>query len=107
MALGIITNETFKNSGVPIWGVDALSDALTEIKKEGTQFMGTVQNDGRTQAKVCVKAVKNLSEDKAITDGMNVVDTKEAWEKDPTSYWYDKEYKAIRVHHAKITAENA
>ncbi len=107
MALGIITNSTFKNSGIPIWGVDALSDALAEIKKEGTQFMGTVQNDGRTQAKVCVKAVKNLSEDKAITDGMNVVDTKEAWEKDPTSYWYDKEYKAIRVHHAKITAENA
>ena len=107
MALGIITNETFKNSGIPIWGVDALSDALTEIKKENTQFMGTVQNDGRTQAAVCVKAVKNLSEDKAITDGMKVVNTKAEWENDPAAYWYDSENKAIRVHHAKITADNA
>lgn len=107
MALGIITDETFKNSGVPIWGVDALDDALTEIKKTDTQFMGTVQNDGRTQATVCVKAVKNLAEGKDITEGLKVVDTKEAWEADPAAYWFDKDNKAIRVHHAKITAENA
>ena len=36
--------KRFLYFGVLYWGVDALNDALTEIKKEGTQFMGTVRN---------------------------------------------------------------
>ncbi len=107
MALGILTNEAFKRSGVPIWGVDALSDALTEIKKENTQFKGTIQNDGKAQAEVCVQAVKNLSGGKAVSDGMTVVSTKEEWEANDKAIWNDTANKALRVHHAKITKANA
>ncbi|MCI6788382.1 MAG: substrate-binding domain-containing protein [Mollicutes bacterium] len=106
MALGIITNEAFQKAGIPIWGVDALDDALTEIKKDNTQFKGTVQNDGRTQAAVCVKAVKNLNDSKAIADGLTVVSTKEAWEADPKAVWNDTATKSLRVHHAKITKDS-
>lgn len=104
MALGIITNQTFISAGIPIWGVDALDDALTEIKKEG-QFKGTVKNDGAAQADVCVKALDNLIQDKSLTDGMTVVSTKEEWEANDKAVWYDSANKALRVHHAKITAE--
>lgn len=107
MALTIITGKNFKAAGIPIWGVDALDDALTEIKKEGTQFMGTVQNDGKAQADVCVRVAKNLIEGKALTEGLTVVETKEAWEKNPTAIWYDSANKSLRVHHAKITKANA
>ena len=107
MALGIVTNTSFKNSGIPIWGVDALSDALTEIKKENTQFMGTVRNDGVSQAKVCVQVVKNILEGKDYAEGMEVVDTKEEWEANGNAIWKDAANKALRVHHTKITKANA
>lgn len=107
MALGIVTNTSFKNSGIPIWGVDALSDALTEIKKENTQFMGTVRNDGVSQAKVCVQVVKNILEGKDYAEGMEVVDTKEEWEPNGNAIWKDAANKALRVHHTKITKANA
>ncbi len=107
MANGIITNSVFKNSGIPIWGVDALNDALTEIKKEGTQFMGTVRNDGVSQAKVCVQVIKNILEGKDYAAGMEVVDTKEAWEANGNAIWKDTANKALRVHHTMITKANA
>ena len=107
MANGIITNSVFKNSGIPIWGVDALNDALTEIKKEGTQFMGTVRNDGVSQAKVCVQVIKNILEGKDYAAGMEVVDTKEAWEANGNAIWKDTTNKALRVHHTMITKANA
>ncbi len=107
MALGILTNSEFKKAGIPIWGVDALSDALTEIKKENTQFMGTVRNDGVSQAKVCVQVVKNILEGKDYAAGMEVVDTKEAWEANGNAIWKDTANKALRVHHTKITKANA
>lgn len=107
MALGIITNTEFKSAGIPIWGVDALSDALTEIKKENTQFKGTVQNDGKAQASVAVKVAKNVIEGKDPKNGLTVVDSKEEWEANGEAVWYDAEGKAFRVHHAKITKANA
>ena len=81
-----------------------IDDALTEIKKEG-QFKGTVKNDGAAQADVCVKALDNLIQDKSLTDGMTVVSTKEGRKANDKAVWYDSANKALRVHHAKITAE--
>ena len=106
MALGIIKSSEFKKSGCPIWGVDALADALTEIGREGTQFMGTVQNDGKAQAKVVVQVAKNLIEGKDINEGLTVVNTKADWEANGSAVWYDAPAKAFRVHHALITAES-
>lgn len=107
MALGIITNAAFKSAGIPIWGVDALSDALAEIKKEGTQFMGTVQNDGKAQAKVCVQVAKNLIDGADYAKDIITVATKEEWEANGEAVWKDTAAKALRVHHAKITKANA
>ncbi|MEG0034689.1 MAG: substrate-binding domain-containing protein [Bacilli bacterium] len=102
MALGIVADSNFKASGCPIWGVDALADALTEINKADSQLKGTVQNDGKAQAKVCVQVAKNLKEGKGFADGIKTVATKEAWEKDGLAVWSDTATKSLRVHHAKI-----
>ncbi len=107
MALGIITGENFKAAGIPIWGVDALDDALTEIKKENTQCKGTVKNDGKAQALVCVQIAKNLIDNKTVTEGLTVVTTKTEWESNASAIWYDSATKCFYVHHAMITAENA
>ena len=107
MALGIVTNDKFKEAGIPVWGVDALSDAIAEIKKEGTQFMGTVKNDGNAQAKVCLKVARNLVDGEDAGKGLTVVNTKAEWEAKGDSIWYDAETKSFRVHHAKITKANA
>ena len=107
MALGIITGKNFKEAGIPIWGVDALDDALTEIKKADTQFKGTVKNDGKAQALVCVQLAKNLADGKTVTDGLTVVATKAEWEANPSAIWYDSATKCFFVHHAMITAANA
>ncbi|MEG2052835.1 MAG: substrate-binding domain-containing protein [Bacilli bacterium] len=102
MALGILTNTTFKASKCPIWGVDALADALTEINKADSQLKGTVQNDGKAQAKVCVQVAKNLIEKKTFDDGIVTVATKAEWEKNGAAVWKDAATKSLRVHHAKI-----
>lgn len=107
MALGIINGENFKKAGIPIWGVDALDDALTEIKREGTQFKGTVKNDGKAQALVCVQIAKNLIDGKTVTDGLTVVASKTEWESNDKAIWYDSASKCFFVHHAMITAANA
>lgn len=107
MALGIINGENFKKAGIPIWGVDALDDALTEIKKADTQFKGTVKNDGKAQALVCVQIAKNLADNKTVTDGLTVVASKAEWESNDKAIWYDSASKCFFVHHAMITAENA
>lgn len=107
MALGIITGKNFKEAGIPIWGVDALDDALTEIKKADTQFKGTVKNDGKAQALVCVQIAKNLIDNKTVTEGLTVVTTKAEWETNASAIWYDSASKCFFVHHAMITAENA
>lgn len=107
MALGILKNSTFASAGIPIWGVDALADALTEIKKESTQLKGTVQNDGKAQAAVCVAAVKNLAAGNSVAAGLTVVTTKAEFESNANAIWNDTANKALRVHHAKITKANA
>lgn len=107
MALTIITGDNFKAAGIPIWGVDALDDALTEIKKADTQLKGTVKNDGKSQAKVCVQIAKNLSDGKDVAEGLTVVSTKAEWEANSNAIWYDSTTKCFFVHHSMITAANA
>lgn len=105
MALGIIQNSTFKKAGIPIFGVDALADAIQAIK-DGT-MAGTIKNDSYTQAHVVLQLFKNVSEGATSADvaklsagitGTNGISG--AYDE------YESATKAFRVHHQKITKDN-
>lgn len=101
MALGILQSDKFKKAGVPIYGVDALADAIQAIK-DGT-LTGTIKNDSYTQANVALQLFKNV--DGGATD-------KAGYEKDIIGKIdgaydsYETETKAIRVHHKMVTKDN-
>ncbi len=95
MALGIVKGAQFKAAGIPIFGVDALSDALTAIKNDVMQ--GTIKNDGKTQARVCLQLVKNLNEGKDISTGMDTI---------TGVLPYETTLKAFRVNHLIVTKSN-
>lgn len=105
MALGILANNTFKKAGIPIFGVDALADAIQAIK-DGT-MAGTIKNDSYTQAKVVLQLFKNI-------DGGATVDDVAALSKGITGEdgisgaydSYETDTKAFRVHHQKVTKDN-
>ena len=101
MALGILQSAKFKKAGIPIYGVDALADAIQAIK-DGT-LTGTIKNDSYTQAKVALQLFKNV--DGGATD-------KAGYEKDIIGKIdgaydsYETDTKAIRVHHKMVTKDN-
>lgn len=67
MALGAL--EALKAHGkmLPIYGVDALQEALTLI--ESGELAGTVLNDGTTQAKAIILLSKNIANEKDPLEG--------------------------------------
>ena len=68
MAMGAI--ESLKSHGrseLPVFGVDALSEAI-ELVKSGA-MAGTVLNDAPNQAKATYELTKNLAEGKPATEG--------------------------------------
>ncbi|WP_439257270.1 galactose/glucose ABC transporter substrate-binding protein MglB [Lonepinella sp. BR2271] len=67
MAMGALEATKAHGKKLPIFGVDALPEALQLIKKG--EMAGTVLNDGVNQAKVLVKLADNLVKGKAPTDG--------------------------------------
>lgn len=72
MAMGAIESlRAADRSDIPVYGVDALTEALALIKSG--EMQGTVLNDGPGQAKATVQLAKNLAEGKAPGEGTDWV----------------------------------
>lgn len=67
MAMGAI--EALRGAGIklPVFGVDALNEALALIKSG--DMMGTVLNDANSQAKATFELARNLAQGKEPTEG--------------------------------------
>ncbi|MFV0448814.1 MAG: galactose/glucose ABC transporter substrate-binding protein MglB [Vibrio sp.] len=67
MAMGAI--EALRGAGqkIPVFGVDALAEALALVKSG--DMAGTVLNDATSQAKATFELARNLAEGKAPTEG--------------------------------------
>lgn len=113
MAVQIAKNQNFINSGALIAGIDALPDAIEELK-DNPQYVASIRNDGKLQSKVVLQALKNMLDGTAITTDMDkipeftegVVTSRDEWLTKPNSLWYDADYKAFRVHHVTLTPDN-
>ncbi|WP_419856468.1 galactose/glucose ABC transporter substrate-binding protein MglB [Actinobacillus pleuropneumoniae] len=69
MALGALEATKAHSRKLPIFGVDALPEALQLVKKG--ELAGTVLNDGAGQGKAVVQLAANLAEGKAAGEGTN------------------------------------
>jgi D-galactose-binding periplasmic protein len=69
MALGALEATKAHGKKLPIFGVDALPEALQLIKKG--ELAGTVLNDGVNQGKAVVQLSNNLAQGKAANEGTN------------------------------------
>lgn len=69
MALGALEATKAHGKKLPIFGVDALPEALQLIKKG--ELAGTVLNDGVNQGKAVVQLSQNLAKGKPATEGTN------------------------------------
>jgi methyl-galactoside transport system substrate-binding protein len=68
MAMGAIEAlKAHNKASIPVFGVDALPEALALVKSGA--MAGTVLNDADNQAKATFDLAKNLAEGKAATDG--------------------------------------
>ncbi|OOF48304.1 methyl-galactoside ABC transporter substrate-binding protein [Rodentibacter trehalosifermentans] len=67
MALGALEATRAHGKKLPIFGVDALPEALQLIKKG--ELAGTVLNDGVNQGKAVVQLANNLAQGKSATEG--------------------------------------
>lgn len=74
MAMGAVEATKAHGKKVPVFGVDALPEALTMIGNG--QMAGTVLNDATNQAKATFELAKNLAEGKPAGEGTqwNIVD---------------------------------
>jgi methyl-galactoside transport system substrate-binding protein len=91
MAFGAITAMEAAGYDIPIYGVDALDQALQHIK-DG-EMNGTVLNDGVNQARATLDLAVNAARGLDITLGTD-------WEIDNTTT------KAVRVDYVAVTPEN-
>lgn len=90
MAFGAI--ESLKAAGkskIPVFGIDALPEALTKI--ESGELAGTVLNDAKNQAKATLDLAKNLAAGKGATDGTE---------------WKLDDKKAVRVPYVGVNKAN-
>ncbi|ENE7483256.1 galactose/glucose ABC transporter substrate-binding protein MglB [Escherichia albertii] len=70
MAMGAIEAlKAHNKSSIPVFGVDALPEALALVKSGA--MAGTVLNDANNQAKATFDLAKNLAEGKGAADGTN------------------------------------
>ncbi|WP_419852045.1 galactose/glucose ABC transporter substrate-binding protein MglB [Actinobacillus pleuropneumoniae] len=69
MALGALEATKAHGRKLPIFGVDALPEALQLVKKG--ELAGTVLNDGAGQGKAVVQLAANLAEGKTAGEGTN------------------------------------
>lgn len=70
MALGAIESLKAAGKALPVFGVDALPEALVKI--EAGEMAGTVLNDAKGQANATFLMVANLAEGKAPTEGTDL-----------------------------------
>lgn len=105
MALGIVKDSTFKDAGIPIFGVDALADAIQGIK-DGT-MAGTIKNDSYTQAGVTLQLALNLVKgEEDILKDINDTNYKGIYTNADGKVEIEKDTKALRVHHIMVTKDN-
>lgn len=95
MAITCLKGKNYLNINVPMFGVDALGDALQSIK-DG-KLKGTIKNDGVIQAKVCLLVVKNMLEGKPATEGFDKIEG---------AMPYEANGKQLRVHQVMVTPAN-
>ena len=88
MALGALEALKAHQKKLPVFGVDALQEALTLI--ETGEMAGTVLNDGTNQAKAIIALSKNLANGKDPVEGTS----------------WKLEDKAVRVPYVGIDKEN-
>ncbi|MCK8339527.1 substrate-binding domain-containing protein, partial [Erwinia amylovora] len=68
MAMGAVEALKAQNrSSVPVFGVDALPEALALVKSSA--MAGTVLNDAKNQAKATLELAKHLAAGKPATEG--------------------------------------
>lgn len=91
MAFGAITAQKAARIRVPIYGVDALAQALTHIA-DG-ELDGTVLNDGVNQARATIDLAMNAAMGKPVTEGTN-------WKVQ------DNGTKAVRIPYLAVTKTN-
>ncbi len=91
MAFGAITALKAAGVKLPIYGVDALDQAITHIA-DG-EMNGTVLNDGKNQARATVDLAVNAAMGKNVTEGTN-------WKVQTNGT------KAVRVAYIGVTAAN-
>lgn len=71
MAMGAIEAlKAHNKASIPVFGVDALPEALAQIK--AGRMAGTVLNDAENQAKATLEIAKNLADGKGPTDGTSL-----------------------------------
>ena len=89
MAMGAVEAlKAHNKSAVPVFGVDALPEALAMVKSGA--MAGTVLNDAENQAKATFDMAKNLADGKPATEGTN----------------YKLEGKVVRVAYVPVDKEN-
>jgi len=89
MAFGAINAMKEHGVSIPVYGVDALDQALNHI--EAGEMNGTVLNDGKNQAKAVIELAKNVAEGKDPIEGTE---------------WTLDDKKAVRVPYVAVTPEN-
>ena len=88
MALGALEALKAHQKKLPVFGVDALQEALTLI--ESGELAGTVLNDGTNQAKAVLELSRNLANGKDPVEGTS----------------WKLEEKAVRVPYVGVDKEN-
>lgn len=89
MAMGAVEAlKAHNKSSVPVFGVDALPEALAMVKSGA--MAGTVLNDAENQAKATFDMAKNLAAGKPATEGTN----------------YKLDGKVVRVAYVPVDKEN-
>jgi methyl-galactoside transport system substrate-binding protein len=91
MAFGVITSMKAANVKLPVYGVDALAEALERIGLN--EMNGTVLNDGKNQARATLDLAINAAKGQNVTTGTN---------------WTVKTdgTKAVRVPYVPVTKDN-
>jgi methyl-galactoside transport system substrate-binding protein len=89
MAMGAVEAlKAHNKSAVPVFGVDALPEALAMVKSGA--MAGTVLNDAENQARATFQMAKNLADGKPATEGTN----------------YKLDGKVVRVAYVPVDKEN-
>ena len=89
-AAGFNADGTESEKYIPIYGIDALPEILSQI--DSGEMAGSVLQDAKTQGQMVVKMAENLANGKEVTDGIDIE--------------MEEESKAIRVPYKAITKDN-